>query len=66
MSKIIEQTREPRSTGRGSDVYGVCDQCGKRVSETFVMQTRNRGNVMMEVSSQPLVEAARTGTKNAS
>lgn len=25
-----------RSTGRGSDHFGGCDQCGKHMSETFV------------------------------
>jgi len=27
-----------RSTGRGSDYFGICDQCGKHLSECFVLQ----------------------------
>lgn len=27
-----------RSTGRGSDYFGTCDQCGKHMSECFVRQ----------------------------
>lgn len=29
-----------RSTGRGSDHYGTCDQCGKSCSEHFVRDVR--------------------------
>lgn len=39
-------TREPEtqvhtihSTGRGSDLYGDCEHCGKHVSETFVLES---------------------------
>lgn len=32
--------RQIRSTGRGSDYYGGCDQCGKHMSETFVSQVK--------------------------
>ena len=32
--------RQLRSTGRGSDHYGGCDQCGKHMSECFVSQVK--------------------------
>ena len=32
--------RELRGTGRGSDYYGGCDQCGKNMSECFVSQAK--------------------------
>ena len=36
MSKILERTdRLIRTTGRGSGHYGLCEKCGKPVSETF-------------------------------
>ena len=32
--------RQLRSTGRGSDHYGMCDQCGKHMGECFVSQAK--------------------------
>lgn len=40
MGKHIDTIKVLRSTGQGSSVYGGCDQCGKHMSETFVMQSR--------------------------
>ena len=41
MGKATGNTiRHLRSTGRGSDLYGNCDQCGKHMSECFVSQVR--------------------------
>jgi len=40
MGKHHDSIKHLRNTGRGSDFYGVCDQCGKHVSETWVMQTK--------------------------
>lgn len=32
--------KELHSTGRGSDLYGGCDQCGKHMAECFVAQSK--------------------------
>lgn len=32
--------RSLRSTHRGSDLFGGCDQCGKHMSECFVSQSK--------------------------
>ena len=40
MGEYIGLVKKIRSTGRGSDLYGNCDQCGKHMSECFVYETR--------------------------
>lgn len=35
-----EVVRTIRTTGRGSEHYGACDQCGRNCSEHFVHQAR--------------------------
>lgn len=35
-----EVIRTIRTTGRGSEHYGACDQCGRQCSEHFVSQGR--------------------------
>ena len=40
---ILEKKGDKRikSTGRGSDWYGVCDQCGKKAGLIYKQQTRH-------------------------
>lgn len=40
MGKHIGTIKVLRTTGRGSDFYGTCDQRGKNMSEAFVFQSR--------------------------
>lgn len=35
-----EQVKTIRATGRGSDFFGNCDQCGKPCSDHHVLQTK--------------------------
>ena len=42
MGKLIGKEKLLRATGFGSTHYGNCDQCGKHVSETYVMQLVNK------------------------
>lgn len=40
MEYEIDHVKKLRTTGRGSDFYGVCEICKKNASEVFVMEKR--------------------------
>lgn len=40
MGKYVGSVTTIRSTGRGSDLYGRCDQCGKHMAECVVWERR--------------------------